>query len=327
MKIETIDSLELFQKVLKDFSLNLYPQHPAQNLQCHEAVDKNFSKGFILYSKGSIAATACLINNNNLFYLKQKTICISHYECINDKQTSKFLLQYISNYSKLQGFKILIGPINGSTWNSYRFALEPIQDSYLNETYHKNYYANQFEDFGFKTAAEYLTRSHNSMDIPEVPEFLNKNISYKNLNINNFETEMKNIFAFCIDIFKNNFLYTAISEDEFLHKYIKLKNLINPDYVLIAQHNDNIIGFILALHDIYSQNNKRLIIKTLGRKSGATYAGVAHELLRKIYIKALDNGYQIFLHAFMHHNNASKNISRKLSVNPFRTYKIFYKML
>ncbi len=327
MRIETTNIREHFQQTLQDFSLLLYPAHPLPNLQCNEPLDTNFDTGFILYEKDKITATACVIKNPDLFYNNEKAVCISHYECIDNAEASKKLLQTMADYCKQQGYKYLIGPLNGSTWNSYRFAVDAITDSYTSEPFHKNYYANHFQNFGFKTAAEYITQIDTSLKIPDVPSILNENIVFRILDKNNYEAEMKKIFAFCKEIFRHNFLYTEITEAAFLSKYNALKNIINPEFVLIAEDKGEIAGIMLALQDYYCQHSKRLIFKTLGRKSGAKYAGVAHELSKRITETALKNNYQSILHAFMHQSNASKNVSRKFSGKPFRTYKLFYKEL
>ncbi|RZL38438.1 MAG: hypothetical protein EOP00_28540 [Pedobacter sp.] len=327
MSIEIIDTRDGFQQIIKDFSATLYPQHPFPNLQCNETIDENFDKGFVLYINNKPAAMACVINNANFRFENEKTACIAFYECIENSEASHTLLHTICNYCKKQGYKHLVGPINGSTWNSYRFATETITDSFLSELFHKDYYVNQFEQFGFKTTAEYVTQIDTKLTIPKVSNDVNEDISFRTLDVENYEAEIKKIFAFCTEVFQNNFLYTAIDEATFLKKYKALKDLINPEFVLIAEHNGETVGLILALHDFYCKHEKRLIIKTLARKSSLYYVGVAQELSAKVVKTALLNNYQCILHAFMHQNNASKNVSRKFSGEPFRTYKLFQKEL
>jgi hypothetical protein len=325
MKIEFIDNREKFQQAVKEFSAVLYAQHPFPNLQCNEAVDKNFDKGFVLYANGEIAATACVIKNPDLFFKNENAICIAFYECIENAEASAKLLKTLTEYCRQQGYNYLVGPMNGSTWNSYRFALEPITDSYFSEPFHKHYYVNQFQNFGFQTAAEYITQIDSSLILPDAPTVLNENISFRTLDKNNYETEMKTIFAFCKEIFRNGFLYTEISEETFLSKYSALKDFINPEFVLIAEDNGEIAGLILVLHDFYCQHEKRMIIKTLGRKSDVRYAGVANELSRRMVKVAIENNYQSVLHAFMHQHNASVKMSKLFSGERFRRYQLFYK--
>lgn len=324
MNIETIKTRVQFEQILKDFAPVLYGQHNLPNLLCHEAIDKNFDQGFVLYANNETKATACVIKNPDLFFKNEKAVCIAFYECVEDIRIAEKLLHSAVDYCKEQGYKYLICPMNGSTWNAYRFAVEPITDSYISEPFHKSYYANQFENFGFEILAEYITQIDTTLHLPDAPKILNKEITFRTLDKNNYETEMKTIFAFCKDIFYNNFLYTEISENAFLEKYMALKNIINPNFVIIAEDKGEVVGLILALHDHYCQHSKRIIVKTLARKRGERYAGVAHELSRRITMLALQLNYQSILHAFMHQANASTNISRLFSGEPFRKYKLYY---
>ena len=327
MRVEVIDIKENFQQMLKDFSAKLYPQHPFPNLQCNETIAEKFDKGFVLFLDDEPAAMACVIYNSGLLFEDKKTACIAFYECTENQELSFILLQAISDYCKLQGFEHIIGPLNSSTWNSYRFATETITDSFLSESFHKGYYTNQFKQFGFKTIAEYITRIDTKLVLPKASTVLNENISFRNLEIENFEMEMRKVFSFCKEIFRNNFLYTPISEEAFLKKYNAIKSIINPEFVLIAEHEGEIVGLILALHDLYCHNEKRLIIKTLARKSGVKYVGLAQELTSRLLNIASKYDYKSILHAFMHERNASTNVSKKFSGQPFRTYKLFQKEL
>ncbi|NJK83849.1 MAG: hypothetical protein HC912_08600, partial [Saprospiraceae bacterium] len=98
----------------------------------------------------------------------------------------------------------------------------------------------------------------------------------------NYEVEMKRYFTFCKSAFCQNFLYTEISEAQFLAKYMPLKKVLNSEFVLIAEHEGNMVGLMLALHDFYCKHEKRLDCKTIARNSSMQYVGVAHELTSRM---------------------------------------------
>ncbi|HRO74718.1 MAG TPA: hypothetical protein PLP27_01050 [Crocinitomicaceae bacterium] len=328
MNVKQIDIREQFQQLITEFSAELYPQHAISNLQCHEPIDEKFDKGFVLFSDDKIRATACVIKNEKLAFKDKKAVCIAYYECVEDVTFSTKLLQTICDYCQKQGYSFMIGPLNGSTWKSYRFAVNPITDSYFSEPFHKAYYTEHFEKFGFEIAAEYVTQIDKTVVLPKNPNSdLNENISFRTLDKTNFETELKNIYGFCKEIFHNNFLYTDIDEKTFLEKYLALKDVLNPEFVLLAEHNGEIVGLLLALHDYYCQTKKRIIVKTLGRKSGTLYTNVVAELSHRIIEIALKHNYQSMLHAFMIESNTSKTLSSKQSGELFRRYKLYCKAL
>lgn len=327
MIIQSTDIKVTFENKVKELTSSLYSDYTLSNLQSNEAVDNNFDKGFFLYYKGTLAAAACVIKNPELRVHGGSGLCISHYECINNIDVSRSLLDAITDYCKRKDVSYLVAPMNGSTWNNYRFSVDIISDSYITESYHKEYYANHFEFNGFTTLAEYVSQKDSLLSIPKIPDIVDKTILFRTLDPENYDAELSTIYEFCKNIFQNNYLYTDISLDAFLLKYKSMKNIINPQYVLIAEDNGEMVGLLLAIHDFYSINEKRLVVKTLGRKHGIRYAGVAHELSKRIIKIAQDNNYQSMIHAFMHRNNISKNVSRKFSGEMFRKYKLFYKSL
>lgn len=327
MNIKQIDIKQNYEQLLNAFSAELYPGHSLSNLQCHEPVDDGFYCGFALFRQTAIVGMACVVRNSNLSFEKGRAVCISHYECIDDADASKMILKAVAEYCRKKGYEFLIGPLNGSTWNGHRFSTGPVNDHYFSEPFHKSYYADQFLVSGFGTLAKYLTQIDKQLVIPQRPDILNEDIVFRSIDMKNYAAEVRKIFSFCGTIFRNNFLYTPITEAAFLKKYMALQPLIDPEFVLIAEENGAMVGLLLAFHDRYCQDERRLVLKTLGRKSGFNYAGVAHELLRRMVQIAVANDYQSILHAFMHQSNASKNVSNKFSGRPFRQYELFYKAL
>lgn len=327
IELKTIGNKEFFQELNINFSEKLYLNHSLPNLQCNEIIDDNFEKGFVLYNENQIVAMACVINNPLLYYNSKKAICISHYECIEEVNLSKYLLENIVAYCKKLKFEYIIGPMNGSTWNNYRFATEKINETYTSEIYHKSYYAEFFENFGFNTASKYITNIDKCLKIPELESESFYNITFRNIKMENFEEEIKSIFVFSKNVFKNNFLFTDIEEKEFISKYLTLKKIILPELVIIAEENGELVGILFAINDFYSKTEKRLIVKTLARKNEPKYNGLGSLLSQKIMNIAENYDYKSVIHAFMEQDNQSKKVSNKFSGESYRSYKLYFKKI
>lgn len=324
MRIETHTNKEVFQELVQELSHSLYHHHATNILLSAETIHDSFEIGFTVRENNKLSASVCIINNTDLFYQNKRACCFSHYECSDNLTTSQYLLQHAINYCKQKGYSYLLGPMNGSTWNSYRFALEPMTDNIFTEPYHQPYYVNQLEHIGFQTAATYVTQLDSVLKPFEMHVQLDPSITFRTLCMQQYEAELKTIFQFCSTIFQNNFLYTTIEEQNFLNKYLALKDVLQPELILLAEHQGELVGLLLAIHDYHCKFEKRLILKTIGRKRGKQYAGVAHELGLRMLQTAQTQKYQHILHAFMHQRNTSKNLSRKFSGEPFRSYKLFY---
>ena len=85
------------------------------------------------------------------------------YECIDDMETSQMLLDVAKRKAKELDGKYLIGPMNGSTWQNYRFTVNNDQPSFFLEHIHQPYYPNQFIKAGFSLLSKY-----NSFLDPEI---------------------------------------------------------------------------------------------------------------------------------------------------------------
>jgi hypothetical protein len=95
---------------------------------------------------------------------------------------------------------------------------------------------------------------------------------------------------------------------------------LEPDLVQLAWQGDRLVGFLLALPDLLAPpHHRRLIIKTLAVWPDRTYAGLGQTLLELAHQVGLNRGYHQAIHALMHRQNVSLNLSRRYS-RPFRNY-------
>ena len=80
--------------------------------------------------------------------------------------------------------------------------------------------------------------------------------------------ELALIGQFSIEAFKENFLYTPITVEEFVMKYHRLGQLLVPRLVLLAvDKKDTLLGFILGIPDMFSEDRTGLIVKSPARRS------------------------------------------------------------
>ena len=77
---------------------------------------------------------------------------------VEDDHISNFFLDHIIKEAKKLNYGFLIGPMNGSTWDNYRFSLHNNFNNFLLEPYHPVYYNQQFLSAGFKPIAHYSSR-------------------------------------------------------------------------------------------------------------------------------------------------------------------------
>lgn len=278
---------------------------------------ENIPKDAILFSvlrDREILSRACLIHNPELSYQKKKTAQIGYFESVDDINAVRFLFENIKNYCKEKGFECLIGPINGSTWQKYRVTLPSKNPPFFLDNYNKPYYQKLFVQSGFIPISKYTSTVYRNLnrDFSRLEKFENifkkKNITVRHFNVNDFDNEMSKIYEISIKSFKENFLYTPISYEEFISMYSAIKPLINPEWILIAEQDNQPIAFIFCVENIFEKNKKSLVFKTLAKIPQANIKGLGTYLAEKLHKQARDKGYDEVIHALMYEENVSANI-------------------
>ena len=299
----------------------------------NEDVYPKEAKYFLVYKDNKIIGRACGIINPEISYQNKKTCLIGFYECSDDFHASKILFEAVEDYFRENGFEYLIGPMNGSTWCKYRITEPATNPPFMLDNYHKSWHLSHFVENGFVPIARYLSTKTDNLDKSYArlekfeKRYSEKGIKIRHIKLNEFPDEMRNIFDISLKSFKNNFLYSKISFDEFLSLYSRVKEIVNPEFVFIAEDaRHKALGFIFAINDIFSRDKKSLVIKTVATIPGNKGRGIGSLLVEKIHKTAFEKGYETIFHALMYEKSPSTRIlSGNTSI--YHTYLLFGKEL
>ncbi len=227
----------------------------------------------------------------------------------------------------------VIAPMDGNTWQTHRLTL--LSDGsppFFLEHVTPLWWRRCFESAGFRLCSEYSSsivsiaeKTRNANRIRRLEERLlgQKNIVVRPISLASFHRDLVAIHKLSVESFASNFLYTSICLDEFLRLYQPIKKLIEPEYVLLAEHGRELVGFVFAYPDFAAQREERtisLIVKTLAVKPGAAYSGLGTYLVDRVEQQALQNGLTSSIHALKHEANQSQRISKRFGAREFRKY-------
>jgi len=296
-----------------------------------EGINNAFLKScFVLLKDGEPQARVALYDNPYLYYKGKKAVCLGNYECVNDLGISQQLLKKAIETAKKLGAEYIIGPMNGSTWDSYRFSLNHDAPNIFLEPYHHLYYNEQFQAVGFELISRYFSSKDTDLkhDFPRVLEaeksFRAQGVVFKNVKKADFERELGRLYDFNLSAFQTNFLYTPISKTDFINKYAPVKSIIQSDFLIIAEDDKaDLIGFFFCLPDFANPREKSLVIKTIARHPDKRWRGLGHVIGNLIYRNAVKQGYQSIVHAFMMEDGYSKTISKNYSGAPYKNYGLY----
>lgn len=293
---------------------------------------ENIKYCILAMKNNKVSGRLAIYENDQLLWNKNRTWTVGLYEALEDENIAFALFRKVSELAAKHGISYVLGPMNGSTWNSYRLP-ENNETIFFTEQVYKNYYSRHFIKNGFDTISEYysaidreINHRYSSRELSH--ELKKRGIRIRNISLQNYESELKALHPVILGAFKDNFLFTPLCFNSFLEKYLPLKHFIKEPFFIIAEDElGQIIGFILCLDDHYNIKEKSLIAKTLVRIPGQKWQGLATLLCETIMIRAKEMGYQSIIHAFMHDKNRSLAISNHFSNNILKKYKLYVKQI
>ena len=157
---------------------------------------------------------------------------IGHYYAKN-RRFAESLLASATSLLKRYGCQLAVGPVDGNTWRRYRLVCGTTGvKSFLMEPENPMEYPGHFIDGGFKTIATYsssvLEVKRNFLEDGKRPRTADgqlASVSIRSIDMNRFEQELHNIYGIACDAFADAFLYSEISELEFVTRYKQLRTI------------------------------------------------------------------------------------------------------
>jgi len=313
-----------------DLPKKLYSENSPRFKMGNDPVTKFLEACYVMFRDNEPVGRFALYENPEMKYEGIPAMCIGSFECINDFEVSRELLSAAILKVGELGYNYLIGPMEGSTWNNYRFSDHNNIPNFFMEPYHHEYYPELFKEFGFSVIADYVSNLDTEVTVmtKEIEaietEYKKAGARFRNLNMDDLEEDLFKIAAFSNEAFQNNFLFTPIEPSEFVAKYVKLKDLFNPELVFIVEDEKEIIQAIsFTIKDYNFSVGNSLIIKTLARRNNSPFKGIGYFLGHKTYQIAVEKGFDNVIHALMYQENTSVKLSSNYHGHNYKSYSLF----
>ena len=243
---------------------------------------------------------------------------------------------------KKRGIKTIIGPLNGTTWNTYRYVTDKRNHPpFLMEPFNEDYYVELFEKIGFKALAYYISTIMENMNpvqrghLSKKIEKLKKFDYYKDITVKSAENEdlmavLNKVYDLTIEAFKNNFLYSELDREIFLKMYMSYEDKIVKKFFKMLYLKDELIGYVFGIPNYaeleYKGKIETMILKTIAISPKYNGKGMGYILIDELVKEAEKSGYKNVIYALMYEKNISKNIGLLLG-DELRRYTLFIKEL
>lgn len=187
---------------------------------------------------------------------------VSQYECIEDEEVSKALLDACSKFFKSLNIKIMRGPVSLPDGDDNRGFLINTFDKYpsVMNVYNKKYYNDQFVNYGFSLYHDVFAYKANKDDLLAKIDKLSrllpqvqKRYSYKTsvLDTKNMEKELEDVYKILDLALPPSWEdFIPVKKSDVYSIFEQMKSLIVKDLIVIARnYQDEPIGFALTLPD------------------------------------------------------------------------------
>lgn len=327
METRTLDSFEAFEHVYSDLTKRIY----GSAKQLGPILNQKAVRFIVQYDADKEACGCCIyFSETRMQHLERPVVCFGYFESRNNPTGAIQMLKYVDAL-RAPNDKIF-GPINGSTWDSYRLATNNFGPCFPLDISHPDYYPDLLEEAGWTQARGYAT--HVTRDFAESATRLAKDqdalrkmkLSVRLIDLDNFAAELDQVYELCVKAFVKSFLFSPIERETFKQKYLALRAYLQAEYVLMAvDATGDLKGFAFAICFPDGNGKKAFLIKTVARDLARSYAGLGGILTRLINSQAHKDGCGFGVHAFMEQDNVSQTVSKRHSGSAFKSYALYSK--
>ena len=250
---------------------------------------------------------------------------LGDYACVQDEEVAKALMGAALALARKGDAAFAVGPMNGSTWETYRFITWPgAEPAFFTEMAHPPYYPAQWQAAGFAPYQAYVSSLAPVLVEPADEVFISNELTVRGIRTDYFREDLELVYPLCSAAFAGNPLFTPIGLEDFVSKLLPLQSLALPAFTkIVTDHAGEPVAFILAMPDVLDPAKQTLILKTAARHPDCAVRGLMPALYSVVCEEASALGYSRIIHAFMHEDNASLRRSRQLAGEVIRRYTLF----
>jgi GNAT superfamily N-acetyltransferase len=307
-----------------------------------------------------VGRIAAIDNKNHNIFNSTNDGFFGFFDCIDDLEVSNALFDAAIAWLKKRKLSTMIGPVNFSTNETCGLLIDGFDGPpVVLMTYNHPYYIKLIEKagmgekitmFAYKIIPQYMNdRPYRIMEVLQ-ERLARRNITFRKVNMKKFDDEVKSLHAVYNSAWDKNLGFVPMTEKEFEYLAKDLKMILDPDFGVVAEENGKAIGFALAVPDL-----NQILIKIkrgrlfptgilkllLGKKKINGVRVLALGVLepyRKLGIDACLYGELMKVGRakgvvygegswILESNEMMNAAMRSINADPYRTYRIYEKLI
>lgn len=248
---------------------------------------------------------------------------VGHFDALNET-AALAVLEAIKAEARKLNLTTLTGPMNGNTWFKYRLVSESGDARpFFGEPWQPASYLSYFQKAGFQEGWAYLSSAApSSASDPRFEDleqkFRDLGVKFRGVIPEKLEEDISSIHRLSLQAFQDNPFFSPIREEVFRSLYLPVFQKLPTGFIELAEHQGKMVGFFLAYPDPLEMG--RIIAKTIAVVAERQYAGLGRYLTGRLNQAAHQAGIPTIVHALMHDNNKSTNLSTIYGGQVMRRY-------
>lgn len=285
---------------------------------------KFFSKEIDDREVASFAMIPSSLNRNDIYF------GFFEYELLH-QQLIKEAMQEAIEWAKEEGYCRILGPININTWFNYRFKVgfNGNDKDYLWEPTNPTQYVDTIKELGFTISQSYSTIATGDIEKMLVKaesakkRILTDGYTIRPIDMNNLQKELVSLYKISSAGFKDNYLYSPITQEQFILLYTAGKDHFDFSYTSFAcDKNGDDVGFFFVL-----EQDEYIVMKSTTVLPQHRGKGISNAILHPSFKRAIEEGKKGYISALMIDGAQSNSYSKHGSFLWSHQYALFeYKL-
>ncbi|MFZ5907250.1 MAG: GNAT family N-acetyltransferase [Nitrospirota bacterium] len=297
-----------------------------------------------------------IVNHRHIEFHKERTGFFGFFESLNEQSVADALLNRVSEILKQEGIETLRGPMNFSTNEECGMLIEGFNlHPALMTPYNPPYYHHLMETHGMTKAKDLFAYI---CDIPQqLPEKVlrvaaiaeKSGITVRPVEKKRFADEMRIFQEVYNSAWEKNWGFIPLTDEELRYLADSLKPIVIPEMTLVAEKNNEPVGFLGILPDYnfvlkkmrgkvnpltilkalyYAKRIKLMRLLLLGIKPHYRNRGVDALLFREGFRGSLKNGFRrVEFSWILEDNIPTQRLVEMIGGELYKKYRIYERKL
>ena len=317
---------------------------------------------FLARAGGKIVGRIMASDDPNYNALHKTNVgCFGLFECVKDQAVADALLEAAANWLRARGRDEIMGPIDYSTNYVCGLLVEGFEfPPTLLTSHNPPYYAALIEGLGFAKVMDFYAWWFSEPQravarLRRLAAALKKrhSVTIRQGNLTDLRGESRRLREIYNEAWKDNWGFVPFTQNEFEFMTQELKQLVVPEFTLIAESGGEPVGFLLCLPDInvalkkingrltryglpiglakllyYKSRIRTVRLIALGIKPGYRRGGIAEMLVLQVIEEAMiKRGLSGETSMTLENNHLMNRFLAAIGAQKYKTYRIYQRTL